>query len=360
MDFFEAQQMRFSFALVPSVSALSSRRSSFVSLSLPLNLPARAYLMKSNRFLAFAHQPDKEDTPDAKQSKKATKPEAPTAAKRPLKAPTTPKSKRNKSNGVKSPKTQSFHPIWDGSLSLHFPNPSAPAEQHNDDTTVPIEPHTLILGTHPSIASLSATQYYGHPMNAFWWIVGDCLGFRRAEGTKTNGEPYKFTTHLRHTNILSYKEQVKRLIQSGFALWDLIGVCRRPGSLDQDITDETPNDIPAFCRDHPSIRRIVFANGSLASKLFAKHNKDWLRSGQLVHSLDETSKLAFGKLVGPTSNGRLSTTLARRNSKWTSDHQIVLVSAISVSPAAARYSYLDKRTFWEENVYQPGLELFQG
>jgi hypothetical protein len=54
-----------------------------------------------------------------------------------------------------------------------------------------LEPDTLlpVLGTNPSVATLSATPYYGHhPTNAFWWIVGNCLGFRRAAGTeKTNG-----------------------------------------------------------------------------------------------------------------------------------------------------------------------------
>lgn len=63
-----------------------------------------------------------------------------------------------------------------------------------------VKPHTLIVGTHPSIASLSENQYFGHPVkcvfdsnklvprrrishvgySAFWWIAGDCLGFRRA------------------------------------------------------------------------------------------------------------------------------------------------------------------------------------
>ena len=36
-----------------------------------------------------------------------------------------------------------------------------------DKEYVPV--HTLILGTHPSIQSLSKKQYYGHPMNA--WVV---------------------------------------------------------------------------------------------------------------------------------------------------------------------------------------------
>jgi len=47
------------------------------------------------------------------------------------------------------------------------------------------EIHTLILGTHPSIKSLEEQQYFAHPLNAFWWIAGDCLGFRRAAYVKS-------------------------------------------------------------------------------------------------------------------------------------------------------------------------------
>lgn len=312
--------------------------------------------MRSNRFQAFAHKPTSQEeqiNPDvAKKMAVVSKQEVP---KRALKKPTTPTSKRKKINGDPLPKTQSFDPIWDGSLSHHFPQLAT----IDVGTIVPslVEPHTLILGTHPSPASLLATQYYGHPMNAFWWIVGDCLGFRRAKGTKTNGESYKFASHLRHQNVIPYDEQVKRLVQSGFALWDLIGICRRPGALDHDIMDETPNDIQSFCREHPSIRRIVITNGSTACQLFVKHHRNWLKSGQLVYSPDDTSKKAFGKKVLSADHERIS--MPMNHPQWTSDHVIVLVSAISVSPAAARYTYLDKRTFWEDNVYTPGLELFE-
>jgi hypothetical protein len=54
-----------------------------------------------------------------------------------------------KKNVSDVPRTESFGALWAGS----FP-----------DLDQSVEPHTLILGTHPSIKSLAQEQYYGHPM----------------------------------------------------------------------------------------------------------------------------------------------------------------------------------------------------
>jgi double-stranded uracil-DNA glycosylase len=243
-----------------------------------------------------------------------------------------------------APRTVSFSACWAGNFELTM----------NND---PTQPHTLILGTHPSVASLSGNEYYGHPRNAFWWIVGDCLGFRRDTGiSPSTGEPYQFTVALRKTtdedqNILPYRNQLATLVSHGFALWDVVASCERPGSLDSDIKDETPNDVMSFCRAHPAIRRIVFSNGGTTSRLFAKHFSDWLSTGQLVPYENETSLKGLGKLV----RSMQSAVGSKRD--WTSNYQIALVAALSVSPAAARYSYSEKRDFWDEHVYRPGLAL---
>jgi len=119
----------------------------------------------------------------------------------------------------------------------------------------PVEPtarpaHTLILGTMPSLESLRQQQYYAHPRNAFWTIVAEVLGHSRA------------TT--------PYADQIARLADAGYLLWDVLHSCRRPGSLDADIVDETPNDIVGLLERHPTVRRIAF-NGQPAAQLFRRH-----------------------------------------------------------------------------------------
>jgi len=107
----------------------------------------------------------------------------------------------------------------------------------------------LILGSMPGIASLEANQYYGHPRNAFWRIMGDVYG----AGLE---RPY-----AERTTIL--KEQ-------GVAVWDVLKLCHREGSLDSNIKDEVPNDFATFVEVHPGIERVLL-NGGTAARSFRKH-----------------------------------------------------------------------------------------
>jgi len=220
-------------------------------------------------------------------------------------------------------------------------------------------------------------------MNAFWWIAGDCLGFRRgtAESTASSSSSkkqkrqqqqqqrapqlYKFASELRYDadRIMEYPQQLTTLLQSGFALWDVVASCekRRPNSsLDQDITQAQPNAIYEFCRQHPSIQRIVLANGGSGSKEFMQHFRDWMASGQLVvNENDAASQKMYGPLLQRLQKKKQAAIAKDNKLEWTSDRTIALVSAISVSPAAARHSYAEKRDFWDEFVYRPGLELLE-
>jgi len=110
----------------------------------------------------------------------------------------------------------------------------------------------LILGSMPGEASLAAGQYYAHPRNLFWPILGTILD------APLPGLPYA--------------ERLAILQQHGIALWDVLHSCERQGSLDSAIATSSirPNDFVEFFRNHPGIVRVLF-NGSLAESAFRRH-----------------------------------------------------------------------------------------
>jgi len=108
----------------------------------------------------------------------------------------------------------------------------------------------LILGSIPGERSLAANEYYAHPQNAFWRILGAILGF----------DPK-----------LPYAERILRLQRARVAVWDVLRSCVRPGSLDAaiDRASATPNDFAAFLARYPRIRRVL-CNGGTAHDLFVR------------------------------------------------------------------------------------------
>ncbi len=109
----------------------------------------------------------------------------------------------------------------------------------------------LILGSMPSKASLLANQYYAHPRNAFWPIMGALFG----AGPEA-----------------PYARRVRVLKQAGVAVWDVLASCTRGSSLDSDIDERSivPNDFASFFRAHPRIERVFF-NGAKAEASFRRH-----------------------------------------------------------------------------------------
>lgn len=103
----------------------------------------------------------------------------------------------------------------------------------------------------PSQASLAAAQYYAHPRNAFWPIIGALLGF---------------------SPDLPYPDRVSRLRVGGIALWDVLHSCARHGSLDADIEEDSirPNAIGPLLRQYPAIRSVFF-NGTRSELAFRRY-----------------------------------------------------------------------------------------
>lgn len=123
----------------------------------------------------------------------------------------------------------------------------------------------LILGTMPGATSLRLQQYYGHPRNSFWKIVGEVLGF----------EPQ-----------VSYEQRKSELLKRKVALWDVLAACTRKGSLDSsiDASSIVPNDFATFFDRHPDLHRVCF-NGARAESLYLKHVLPFLTSRrEIVHA----------------------------------------------------------------------------
>jgi hypoxanthine-DNA glycosylase len=106
----------------------------------------------------------------------------------------------------------------------------------------------LILGTLPSQQSLVKQQYYGHPRNAFWPIMGEL--FAAGPG-------------------VAYPERTQVLSSQGIAVWDVLKSGVRPGSMDAAINVEsaTPNEFGRLYAEHPELMLVCF-NGQAAGRLF--------------------------------------------------------------------------------------------
>ena len=103
----------------------------------------------------------------------------------------------------------------------------------------------LVLGSFPSVASLKARQYYAHPQNRFWVILGDFLG-----------------CDLR---AIPYRDRIAGVKRAGIAIWDAYGACEREGSLDSAIRNAEFNDFARLLKRAPGITRACF-NGATAAR----------------------------------------------------------------------------------------------
>ena len=123
------------------------------------------------------------------------------------------------------------------------------ARKSSFDAVVDERTRLLLLGSLPGEASLARSQYYAHPQNQSWRLIGAVVG--------------------RDLVALSYEERLRALLKSGVGLWDVVRSARRKGSLDTAIRDHEPNALPDFCAALPELRAVAF-NGGKASALGRK------------------------------------------------------------------------------------------
>ena len=126
----------------------------------------------------------------------------------------------------------------------------------------------LILGSMPGVKSLEEQKYYAHPQNRFWKVMASICN-----------EPklYEFTYNLK----------LKTLLKNNIALWDTIKTCKREGSLDSDIQNETPNDIKGLLKNYQNIKTICL-NGNKSYSAFKKYFPDLLEKYN-CHKMPSTS-----------------------------------------------------------------------
>ena len=137
----------------------------------------------------------------------------------------------------------------------------------------------------PGVKSLEEQQYYAHPQNRFWKVMGNICN-----------EP--------KLPELDYETRLKILLNNNIALWDTIKSCKREGSLDSDIQNEKRNDIRKLLKTYPNIETICL-NGNKSYSAFKKSFPDLLEKYN-CHKMPSTSpanaRYSLDKLIEEWSN----------------------------------------------------------
>lgn len=102
----------------------------------------------------------------------------------------------------------------------------------------------LVLGSFPSVASLRAQQYYGHPRNHFWPILSALWGVDLV--------------------ALPYEQRLAEVRRRGLGIWDVYAACRREGSLDSAIEAPELNDLASLRERAPALQALAHNGGESA------------------------------------------------------------------------------------------------
>jgi len=108
---------------------------------------------------------------------------------------------------------------------------------------VAADARVLVLGSFPGEESLRQAQYYAHPRNQFWRLLGEVLERPLAE--------------------LPYDERLAVLARRRIGLWDIITGCERRGSLDGNIRKASLSQFEWLAQHAPALS-VVAMNGQKA------------------------------------------------------------------------------------------------
>jgi len=155
----------------------------------------------------------------------------------------------------------------------------------------------LILGSFPGAASLAAQQYYAHPRNQFWKLVGALV----------DEDLY----------ALPYADRLPRLRAHRFGLWDVLAACEREGSLDSAIRNPAANDFERLRHLCPALETVGF-NGQASGKFAPQFAAQGYRTVVLPSS----------------SPAHMALTFEQKLAVW---RQLVAPPAAEASPQAALF-----------------------
>ncbi|MBL0915251.1 MAG: DNA-deoxyinosine glycosylase [Sphingopyxis sp.] len=103
----------------------------------------------------------------------------------------------------------------------------------------------LILGSLPGARSLAERQYYAHPTNQFWRLLGAAIDRPLAD--------------------MPYDDRLAELRKAKIGLWDVIRTAERRTSSDSDIREAEAHDLAALVATLPDLRMIAFNGGKAAA-----------------------------------------------------------------------------------------------
>ena len=119
-----------------------------------------------------------------------------------------------------------------------------PPLQHCFPPIVSPDTSLLVLGSLPGAVSLARRQYYAHPQNQFWRLMGAVIGCELA--------------------TLDYDARLEALLGARVGLWDSVATATRKGSLDADIRLHAASDLATLAGTLRGLRAVAFNGGTSA------------------------------------------------------------------------------------------------
>ena len=143
----------------------------------------------------------------------------------------------------------------------------------------------LVLGSMPSVKSLSAQQYYAHPQNRFWKVITAVIN----------------NSGMNDKNIevpVTIEEKMMMLHNNHIALWDTIYSCDIIGSSDSSIKNVVPTDLGQII-SNSRIER-VYCNGAASGNYYKKYQQKVLGIEAVVLPSTSPANAAYSldRLIG--------------------------------------------------------------